>query len=267
MVVSGGDEGRVSAARWCRGGLLRLLGVPRRRRAVHLAAAARPQRRGLFNARGELVGIGSLFVTTRCRRWQPGAAHGRQHVRAGRPAAPILPELLSAGRSKSSGGPGWASTASSTRAASGWCVSPTTARPTSPASRSATDRAHRRPGRRLARALWKQLWRGRRARAHGAARSSAAAASEKLTVHAVDREKTLRRPRACGAPGRFSRDQALTHRRVAQAQAQLARRRWLSQPARFAHEAHLHGRQRAAASARARRGGRGRPHRSAARSK
>ena len=42
--------------------VLRLLGVPHRRRAVHLAAAHHHSGAALFNAEGELLGIGSLFV-------------------------------------------------------------------------------------------------------------------------------------------------------------------------------------------------------------
>jgi S1-C subfamily serine protease len=42
--------------------LLRLLGIPHRGRAVHQPAVGNHSGAGLFNQRGELLGIGSLFV-------------------------------------------------------------------------------------------------------------------------------------------------------------------------------------------------------------
>ena len=68
---------------------------------------------GLFNADGELVGVGSLIVGNAARQG-PGAA--RQHVRAGRPAEADPAELRSAAARAAADAPGSASTASRSRA-------------------------------------------------------------------------------------------------------------------------------------------------------
>ena len=70
-----------------------------------------------------------------------------------------------------------------------------------------------------------------------------------------------------GGAAQAFRQQAFGHRGVAQAQPQLSLQAAVVQAARFAHEAQLHRRQPCLRLGAAMRGGRGRPHRSAARSK
>lgn len=194
MVVNGGDEGRVGAARlvsrrgfsgyWeyhVDGALFTSPPIP------HHSGA------GLFNARGELLGIGSLFVTD---------AAGAQAPRmAGNMFVPVdllrasLPEMLSAGRSKSS-----------ERAWMGLnCVvhegriRVVRVNPDSPADAAGVevgDEVVAIDGQAVdsLEQLWKQLWRGPRAERTVLLDIQRGGRVEKLTVHAVDREKTLRRP-------------------------------------------------------------------------
>ena len=112
MVASGGEDGGVSMARM----------VSRRPFAgyweYHIEGAlfTSPARMdhsgaGLFNARGELMGIGSLFVTDALGPQGPRLP-GNMFVPIDL-LRPILAELRARGTSAAAGAPGWASTASS----------------------------------------------------------------------------------------------------------------------------------------------------------
>ena len=72
MIVSGGEEGDSSLARMvARRGLHRQLGVPHRGALFTAPPRVDHSGAGLFNAAGELVGIGSLVVTDTLGPCQP----------------------------------------------------------------------------------------------------------------------------------------------------------------------------------------------------
>jgi serine protease Do len=216
MVVSGGDRGHQRGALVSRGPSRRLLGVPRRRRAVHRAAAARPQRRRAVQRPGELVGIGSLIVndaaggtagcpaTCSCRR--PAVAHPAGVAGAG--------PLEASGRA-------WmgVNCVEQATAACAWCASPRTARPMSPVlevgdqilSPSTAGRDH-------ARITVEALWRAQ-PRARRRCRSSAAARSAPDGAH--HRPRSHAAPRRGRVELRSAAQQPFVHRRVAQAQRKL----------------------------------------------
>lgn len=192
MVASGGEDGAVSAVTL----------VSRRPFAGYweylvenalFTAPARPDHSGagLFNERGELVGIGSLIVND---------ASGTQRRLAGNMFVPvdllepILPELLARGRS-----------ASSERAWMGLSCVETDGRvrvlrvtedsPADVAGLEAGDRILALDGQPVptVAALWRTLWQGR-----GSARAvkldiERDGKPQSITVHTVDRAITLRR--------------------------------------------------------------------------
>ena len=137
VVASGGEDAAVSVARL----------VSRRPFAgyweYHIDGAlfTHPPRRdhsgaGLFNGRGELLGVGSLVVANAAVE---GVAPlpGNMFVPVDL-LRPILPELLQRGASRARRAPGWGSTASNRAGRCAWRASTTTARPTSPAFSAAT---------------------------------------------------------------------------------------------------------------------------------
>ena len=102
MVASGGDDGTVSIARLLsRRVVLRLLGVPHRRCALHRAAAARPQRRRPLQRAWRADGH-RLALRHRCRRpAEGGRSPGNMFVPVDL-LKPILAELRERGASRAS---------------------------------------------------------------------------------------------------------------------------------------------------------------------
>ena len=118
--------------------LRRLLGVPHRGRAVHRAAAHRPQRRRAVQRRGELVGIGSLMVAdTRAEPRDGPRLPGNMFVPVDL-LPPILAELRTP-RMSSASRRAWLGVNCVEQAGDCmWFASAATARPRSPACRPAT---------------------------------------------------------------------------------------------------------------------------------
>jgi hypothetical protein len=168
MVASGGDDGAVSAAQL----------VSRRAFSgyweYHIDGRCSPRRRadhsgaGLFNG-ARRAGGHRLAGRQRRGRW-PAGPHGRQHVRAGRPAAAHPARTAARGRSRTSRAAWLGVNCVEVEGACAWCVSTRTARPTWPAWRSATAScaSTARPVATLD-ALWKALWQRHGRRARGAA--------------------------------------------------------------------------------------------------
>ena len=247
LVASGGDDGDLSLARM----------VSRRPFSgyweYHIDGAlfTAPPRTdhsgaGLFNADGELLGIGSLVVERRARR--RGHAAAGQHVRAGRPAQADPRRAARARRvAQQHAAPGSASTASRRRPGARRPRRPRTARPRRPACEPGDlIVAHRRR-------------RGRRPRARSTRRCGAASAPSarsgsrsSAAARRADAARCSRRPDEDLAPARRASDAQGSElqargpsrdRRIAQAQAQLALQPPVVEPARLAHEAQQHRRQ------------------------
>ena len=192
MIASGGEAGVISAAKL----------VSRRAFAGYweylvddalFTAPARPDHSGagLFNERGELVGIGSLFVS------DAAGGNGRLPGNMFVPLdllPPILPDLLSRGRS-----------ALSERAWMGVnCVEAdgrvrivrvTDDSPADVAGLEAGDQILRLDGRPVPtlEALWRALWQGTGSRRAVQLEIERGGQPQTLTVHTVDRAATLRR--------------------------------------------------------------------------
>lgn len=192
MVVSGGDEGAISAAQL----------VSRRAFAGYweyaldealYTAPARPDHSGagLFNDRGELVGIGSLIVND--------AAGGSRRV-AGNlfvPTTllpPILPELLARGRSAQSDRP-WMGVNCVELAGRVRVLRVTEDSPADVAGLEVGDQIVSIDGQPVATlgALWKALWQGSGSQRAVRLQIERGGQTQDLTVHTVDRATTLRR--------------------------------------------------------------------------
>ena len=192
MVVSGGDEGAISAAQL----------VSRRafagywEYALDEALYTAPARAdhsgaGLFNDRGQLVGIGSLIVND--------AAGGSRRM-AGNlfvPTSllpPILPELLARGRSARSERP-WMGVNCIELAGRVRVVRVTEDSPADVAGLEVGDQIVALDGQAVATvdALWKALWQGTGSQRAVRLQVERGGETRSLTVHTVDRAATLRR--------------------------------------------------------------------------
>ncbi len=148
---------------------------------------------GLFNAQGELLGVGSLYVTDPTA---PGMA--------GRPGnmfvpvdllQPILSELRTRGSSKASTRP-WLGISCVERDDSVLVLRVNDDSPAEVAGLSAGDRILAIDGQAVTTlaALWKTLWLGSTAERDVTLDIQRKGETQRLVVHAVDRAKTLRRP-------------------------------------------------------------------------
>lgn len=192
MMVSGGESGAVGATRL----------VSRRAFAgyweYHLdqalfTAPALPEHSGagLFNERGELIGIGSLFVANAAggERRMPGNMFVPIEL-----LPPILPELLARGRSARSErawmGVNCVEVAGSVRVAR-----VTEDSPADVAGLEAGDRILTLDGQPVPtlEALWKSLWRSPDSRRPVELQIERAGERRTLTVHTIDRAATLKR--------------------------------------------------------------------------
>ncbi len=192
MIASGGDNGAISPAQL----------VSRRGFAGYweyhvdnalFTAPPRPDHSGagLFNDQGELVGIGSLFV-------QDAAGGGK--ARPGNMfvpidlLSPILTELIARGRSSLSDrawmGVNCVETASRVRV-----VRITEDSPADVAGLEVGDQILSLDGQTVTglESLWKALWQGRGSERAVQLQIERAGVLQTLTVHTVDRAKTLRR--------------------------------------------------------------------------
>lgn len=194
MIASGGEDGAISPAR-----LLARRGFSGYWE-YHIDGAlfTAPARRdhsgaGLFNRRGELIGIGSLFVMDAMGSQAPRTP-GNMFVPIDL-LAPILPELLARG--------------SSTQSTRAWlgvnCVEQgDVVRVVRVSEDSPADVAGLEAGDHIVRidgtdvkgleTLWKTLWRGTAAERAVVLDILRNGQPQTLTVQAVDRAKTLRRP-------------------------------------------------------------------------
>lgn len=192
MVVSGGDEGAISPAQL----------VSRRafagywEYALDEALYTAPARTdhsgaGLFNDRGQLVGIGSLIVND--------AAGGSRRM-AGNlfvPTSllpPILPELLARGRSARSERP-WMGVNCIELAGRVRVVRVTEDSPADVAGLEVGDQIVALDGQAVATvgALWQALWQGTGSQRAVQLQIERGGETRSLTVHTVDRAATLRR--------------------------------------------------------------------------
>ena len=195
MVASGGEDGLVSIAQ--------LIG--RRPFAgyweyqIDGALFTAPARRdhsgaGLFNGKGELVGIGSLFVTDalgRDRARMPGNMFVPVDL-----LPPILAELRTVGASRASQR-AWLGVNCIDEGVEVRIVRVTDDSPADVAGLQAGDRILRIDGVRVAEVgeLWKQLWAGGPPERAVTLEIRRNGRPQTLTVQSVDRAKTLARPR------------------------------------------------------------------------
>lgn len=192
MIVSGGEAGALSAARL----------VSRRAFAGYweyqlddalFTAPPRPDHSGagLFNERGELVGIGSLLVNDAAggERRQPGNMFVPTDL-----LSPILPELLARGRSQQSErawmGVNCVETSSRVRV-----VRVTEDSPADVAGLEPGDEILSLDGEAVAglSSLWKALWKGTGSSRAVQLQIDRRGEVRTVTVHTVDRAATLRR--------------------------------------------------------------------------
>lgn len=192
MMVSGGESGAVSATRL----------VSKRSFAgyweYHLdqalfTAPARPEHSGagLFNERGELIGIGSLFVANAAggERRLPGNMFVPVEL-----LPPILPELLARGRSTQSER-AWMGVNCAEVAGAVRVVRVTDDSPADVAGLEAGDRILTLDGQPVPtlESLWKALWRNPGSRRAVELQIDRAGERRTLTVHTIDRAATLKR--------------------------------------------------------------------------
>jgi S1-C subfamily serine protease len=195
MVASGGEDGLVSVAQL----------VSRRPFAgyweYHIEGAlfTAPARRdhsgaGLFNGKGELVGIGSLFVTDARGRDGPPTV-GNMFVPVDL-LAPILGELRTRGASRASQR-AWLGINCVDDAGEVRIVRVNDDSPADVAGLLAGDRILRIDGVRVGEVsqLWKQLWAGGAPERAVTLEIRREGQAQTLTVQSVDRAKTLARPR------------------------------------------------------------------------
>ena len=194
MIASGGEDGAVSAAQLVK------------RRAFsgnweyHLDAAlfTTPPRRdhsgaGLFNDRGELVGIGSLLVPDAAGDGTPRTP-GNMFVPI-ELLEPILPELIARGRSRQSVR-AWLGINCAEVAGVVRVIRVSEDSPADVAGLQVGDEIVRIDGTAVAalEGLWKTLWRGNASERAVTLDIQRNGRTQTLTVQAVDRAMTLRRP-------------------------------------------------------------------------
>jgi len=193
MIVSGGEGGTISAARL----------VSRRSFAGYweylvddalFTAPARPDHSGagLFNERGELVGIGSLFVSDAAGRDAPRLP-GNMFVPLDL-LPPILPELLARGRSARSDR-AWMGVNCVEDGGRVRIVRVTEDSPADVAGLEVGDLILRLDGQPVAAldGLWRALWQRSESRRAVQLEIERSGRAQSVTVHTVERAATLRR--------------------------------------------------------------------------